>query len=198
MLEPSPAGVIVLAGGEATRLPGKLTMRIGDFPLLVRVFRNVSAGRETMISCNGALPFETGALIDAPVVVDRWPLRGPLSGLLSTMSALRTPWVFAVAGDAPFIDAGLIAALEACIEPGAEAIVPRHNRDGETRIEPLAALYARDAFLREGMQLLMSGSGSLHAVVERLQTRYLDLADGRIFANVNTKADYDALAQVLA
>ena len=35
-------GVIVLAGGEATRLPGKLFLDAGDLPLLVRVYRNVS------------------------------------------------------------------------------------------------------------------------------------------------------------
>ena len=41
--------VIVLAGGEAKRLPGKLYLDAGDLPLLVRVYRNVSSGRPTMI-----------------------------------------------------------------------------------------------------------------------------------------------------
>ena len=38
MLDATPAvTVIVLAGGEATRLPGKLYLDAGDLPLLVRV-----------------------------------------------------------------------------------------------------------------------------------------------------------------
>ena len=106
------SAVCILAGGEATRLPGKLSMAVGDVPMLVRVYRNVSPGRETWLSTKGPLPEEIAALIDAPQVVDRWPLRGPLSGLLSTLSEMRAEWVFAVAGDAPFVDAAFIDRLE--------------------------------------------------------------------------------------
>ena len=49
------AGVCILAGGEATRLPGKLALDVGDVPMLVRVYRNVSPGRETWLSTKGAL-----------------------------------------------------------------------------------------------------------------------------------------------
>ena len=199
MPERSPAvAVIVLAGGEAKRLPGKLYLDAGDLPLIVRAYRNVSAGRVTMISCKGALPYEIDLLIDAPAVVDRWPLRGPLSGLLSTMSELNAPWVFAAAGDAPFVDAAFIDTLEAQIEAGDEAIVPRHMRDGTPHLEPLAALYSREAFLREGLPVLLAGNGSLHATIERLSTRYVDIADERIFANVNTPDEYVSLRQVFS
>jgi molybdenum cofactor guanylyltransferase len=190
--------VIVLAGGEATRLPGKLFMDAGDLPLLVRVYRNVCAGRATIMSCKGALPYEIDMLIDAPAVVDRWPMRGPLSGLLSTMSEARTPWVFAVAGDAPFIDAAFIDTLEARIEPGDEAIVPRRVRDGQAAIEPLAALYERDAFLREGLPVLSGGHGKLGMVIDRLKTRFVDVEDDRVFANVNTPDEYHAIRNVLS
>jgi molybdopterin-guanine dinucleotide biosynthesis protein A len=196
----SAAGVIVLAGGEAKRLPGKLFLDAGDLPLLVRVYRNVSPGRETVLSCNAALPYEIDLLIDAPAVVDRWPQRGPLSGLLSAMSVMRAPWAFAVAGDAPFVDAAFIDRLEALIEPGDEAIVPRRTRDGKVHIEPLAALYLRDAFLREGLPVLSGGNGAMHAAVERLKTRYVEIgpADENIFANVNTPDEYAAIREVLS
>jgi molybdopterin-guanine dinucleotide biosynthesis protein A len=198
MPDTSPAvTVIVLAGGEAKRLPGKLFMDAGDLPLLVRVYRNVSAGRATLISCKGALPYEIDLLIDAPAVVDRWPMRGPLSGLLSTMSEVRTPWAFAAAGDAPFIDAALIDKLAAQIEPGDEAVVPRRMRDGALDIEPLAALYSCEAFLREGLPALLGGDGSLHMVIDRLKAHFVDVGDERIFANVNTPADYNAVREAL-
>lgn len=193
----SAVTVVLLAGGEATRLPGKLYMNAGEVPLLVRVYRNVSPGRPTLVSCKGALPFDVDRQIDAPAVVDRWPLRGPLSGLLSTIREVRTPWLFAAAGDAPFVDAALIDALEAQIQPGDEAIVPRHARDGETQIEPLAALYRCEAFMRVGLPVLAAGHGSILEVIENLKTRYVDVADERIFTNVNTPADYDAVAHAL-
>jgi molybdenum cofactor guanylyltransferase len=189
-------GVCILAGGEATRLPGKLSLAFGDVPMLVRVYRNVSPAGETWLSTKGPLAPEIEAHVDARQVVDRWPLRGPLSGLLSTMSEMRTTWVFAVAGDAPFVDAALVASLAAHIAPDVEAIVPAHDPLAR-RIEPLAALYRREAYLREGTPVLLGGDGALRLVIERLKTRFVPVADPRVFANVNTPAEYSALREAL-
>jgi molybdopterin-guanine dinucleotide biosynthesis protein A len=183
------ASVCILAGGEATRLPGKLALAVGDVPMLVRVFRNVSPGRETWLSTKEPLPAEIAAHIDAPQVVDRWPLRGPLSGLLSTLSEMRGEWVFAVAGDAPFVDAAFIDRLEEHIAPAFDAIVPMHDAN-DGRIEPLAALYRREAFLREGTPVLLGGQGALRLVIDRLRVRFVPVRDETAFANVNTPGDY--------
>ena len=187
-------GVCILAGGEATRLPGKLALAVGDVPMLVRVYRNVAPAGEVWLSTKGPLAPELDAAIEARRVVDRWPMRGPLSGLLSTMSEMRTDWVFAVAGDAPFVDAAYVAALAACIAPNVDAIVPAHDATNR-RIEPLAALYRREAYLREGMPVLLGGDGALRLVVERLRTRFVPVEDRRIFANVNTPDEYAALRE---
>jgi len=192
----SLASVCILAGGEATRLPGKLSMAVGDVPMLVRVYRNVCTGRETWLSTKGPLPDEIAAHIDAPQVVDRWPLRGPLSGLLSTLSGMQGEWVFAVAGDAPFVDAAFIDRLEAHITPQYDAIVPMHDENAK-RIEPLAALYRRDAFLREGMPVLLGGEGALRLVIDRLRVRFVAVRDERAFANVNTPDDYAKISEGL-
>ncbi len=202
-------GVCILAGGEATRLPGKLFLDAGDVPMLVRVYRNVSPGRETWISAKGALPAEIDAALDAPMVVDRWTRRGPLSGLLSTMSEMRTEWVFACAGDAPFVDAAFVDRLAAHLTAdagaalgagtaGLEAVVPAHDEAGR-RIEPLAALYRREAFLREGLPVLLGGEGALRLVIERLKAKFVSVPeDDRALANVNTPQDYAALRPALS
>jgi molybdopterin-guanine dinucleotide biosynthesis protein A len=124
-------------------------------------------------------------------------MRGPLSGLLSSIGEARTPWVFACAGDAPFVDAALIDMLEARIESGDEAVVPRRVCDGETQIEPLAALYLGAAFLREGLPVLTGGNGALRMVIDRLKTRFVDVDDEKLFTNVNTPDDYAAIREVL-
>ncbi len=190
-------GVCILAGGEATRLPGKLFLDAGDVPMLVRVYRNLRAGRETWISTKGALPAEIDAALDAPMVVDRWPLRGPLAGLLSTMGAMRTDWVFACAGDAPFVDAAFVDRLAEHVAPELEAVVPAQAEDPR-RIEPLAALYRREAFLREGLPVLRGGQGALRLVIDRLRTKLVPVPDPRALANVNTPQDYAAIRRVLA
>ncbi len=61
----SDIGVLILGGGDVTRLPGKLELAAGDTPMLARVFRNVSGGRETFVSCKGSLPPALDALLPA-------------------------------------------------------------------------------------------------------------------------------------
>jgi len=191
---PPEIGVLILAGGQASRLPNKLELAAGALPMIARVYRNVSAGRETFVSCKGTFPAEIDALLPCPMVVDRWPLRGPLAGILSTMAEMRSPYVFAVAGDAPFITTSLIDRLVRRLRPGDEAVVPRHGG----QIEPLAALYDRQAYLQAGIPTLMGGKGALRLVLDALHTNYVEMEeDERLFANVNTPADYAAVHEVL-
>jgi molybdopterin-guanine dinucleotide biosynthesis protein A len=160
--------------------------------MLVRVYRNVSPGRQTWLSTKGPLPPEITTQIDAPQVVDRWRLRGPLSGLVSTMSEMTTPWVFAVAGDAPFVTSAFIDELAAHVRDDLDAIVPQN--EGERKgIEPLAALYRREAFVREGLAVIERGEGALRLVIDRLRAAFVGVRDARIFTNVNTPQDYAAL-----
>lgn len=162
--------------------------------MIVRVFRNVSAGRETFISCKGTFPAEIDADLPCPMVVDRWPLRGPLAGMLSTMHEMRSPYVFAVAGDAPFVTSAFVDRLAGRLRPGDEAVVPRHSG----QIEPLAAIYERAAYLRTGMPTLLGGQGALRLVLDKLNVNFVELEeDERLFANVNTPADYAAVQEVL-
>ena len=75
---------------------------------------------------------------------------------------------------------------------------PERSRGTATKIEPLAALYDRAAFLREGLPVLLAGDGSLHSTVERLRARYVTIGDAHTFTNVNTPQEYDAVRSVLS
>ena len=84
-MRPGPdagTGVVILAGGEATRLPGKLELDAGGLPLIVRVLQNVRAAGPVYVSANRSFPPEIDMALHCPIVVDRHPGRGPLSGLL--------------------------------------------------------------------------------------------------------------------
>jgi len=188
--------ILILAGGEATRLPGKLALEVGEVPMLVHVFRNVSPGRATWLSVKGPLPDAIERAIDAPRVVDRWRLRGPLSGMISAMSEMDADWVFALAGDSPLIEARFVDELAAHVSDDVDAVVPVHE-DERRRIEPLAALYRREAFVREGLPVLERGDGALRLVLDRLRTRFVPIRDERPFVNVNTPDDYAKLREAL-
>lgn len=185
-------GVVILAGGEATRLPGKLELDAGGVPLVVRVLRNVRAAGPVYVSANRSFPPDIDMALDCPVIIDRWLQRGPLSGLCSALEFVREPWVFTVAADAPLVGAAVAAELARAWEPGIQAVVPV-NAQG--RLEPLCALYERQAFLEASAAALRGGSGGVAAVVERLPTKRVRLSDERVFANVNTAADRRTILQ---
>jgi molybdenum cofactor guanylyltransferase len=182
----APTAVIILAGGEASRLPGKLELDAGGVPLLLRVYRNVRAIGPVYVSAAGGFRPEIDLELKCPIVVDRWPKRGPLAGLYSTLGLVREERVFVVAGDAPFVDASVFEQLESAWEAGTQAAVPVNSQG---RLEPLCALYSRSALLEAARSVFAERSGGVAAAVERLQAKRVRLSNERVFANVNTAAD---------
>lgn len=176
--------IVILAGGKATRFPGKLETPIDGTPLLVRVYDNLRESAPVVIAGADTFSPEIDAKLDCPIVIDRWPHRGPLGGLLSACGELDARYVFVVAGDAPHVTAEVLASLHARRADGDEAIVPVHSG---TR-EPLAAIYDREAVLREGFDVLHDGNASMHALLDRLVVCEVPLAPA-FFSNINTAAD---------
>ncbi len=189
--EASRYGVLILAGGEATRLPGKLALLLDGVPLIVRVYRNFAGpvSREIVVSAKATFAPELDASLPVPVVIDRVARRGPLGGIVSALGTMRSRYVFVVAGDAPYVDAALADALASAMRGGDEAVVPIHDTDV---VEPLAALYERAALARVGFESLRNDNASVRALGDRLRTRNVR-CDARTFANANTDAELDAM-----
>jgi molybdopterin-guanine dinucleotide biosynthesis protein A len=182
--------IVILAGGRALRFPGKLEASLDGEPLLARVYRHVRDIAPTTIAARDTFSGALDALLDCPIVVDRWPDRGPLGGLLSAAREINAARIFALAGDAPLVTARIVDTLIAAWQDGDEAVVPEH--DG--RLEPLAALYDREALLREGWANLHGEDRSMHALLARLRVRRVP-CDAQAFANINTSADLALLAE---
>jgi molybdopterin-guanine dinucleotide biosynthesis protein A len=177
--------IVILAGGKATRFPGKLERRIDGEPMLLRVYRRARAtGWPVYVAGKGWNAPEIDAQLDSPILIDRRPGDGPLHAFLSACEAIECERIIALAADEPYVDARLLASIAAAWQPGDEAVAPEH--DG--RFEPLAALYVRSAVRREAAQLIEGGSRAMHALIARLQTRFVAVP-GWYFANVNTPQD---------
>ena len=181
-----PPAVVILAGGQATRLPGKLELDAGGVPLLVRVYRNVRQAGQVYVSASRSFPREIDLALECPVIIDRWAYRGPLAALDCVFERVRESLVFVVAGDAPYVTAATAQELGTYWEPGIEAVVPV-NAAG--RLEPLCALYDRLGFLQAAGAVLREGSGGVACAVERLRAKRVRLSDESVFANVNTAAE---------
>jgi molybdenum cofactor guanylyltransferase len=179
------AAALVLAGGRATRFPGKLESVIDGEPMLLRVCRNAAdTGLPLYVAGGGPFADTIASRAGAVQLPDRWPGAGPLRALQSAFEALHCDWVFVLAGDQPRTAPSLFRTLAGNYDSGIEAIVPEH--DG--RIEPLAALYRRRAALREARALAGGRDESMHALIARLKGRFVEV-DAAQFINVNTPAD---------
>jgi len=189
--------IVLLAGGSATRLPGKLALPIEGEPMLVRVYRRLVDGRRPcVVSARGPLDRSLAAKIDAPVILDDLADAGPLGAIVTVASTLTTPLFFAAAGDLPDLDASFIDDLENAYDLDArtgeapEAVVPAWpNGD----IEPLAALYATSAAAAAGSVALASGRRRVSAMIDSLRVLRFDVRpqDEARLANVNTRPDYE-------
>ncbi|HEY8321915.1 MAG TPA: molybdenum cofactor guanylyltransferase [Candidatus Baltobacteraceae bacterium] len=177
--------VVLLAGGEATRLPGKLERTDAGDPLIVGAYERFAPFYPVVVSASATFAPAIDARLACPIVVDRWSRRGPLAGILSALAAVRTPLICAVAADLPEVDADLVRALREAFHPDVDAVVPVHERG----VEPLCALYDRAAFERAGLPVLTRGTGAVRDALAGLRVATLAVPSHR-FANVNTHADW--------
>jgi len=190
--------IVLLAGGSATRLPGKLSLPIQGEPMLVRVYKRLYDGkRPFVISARRPLDDALATVIDAPVVFDDQGDVGPLGAIVTVAKSLTTPLFFAAAGDLPELDVAFIDDLETAYDRHAaygiapEAVVPLWpNGD----LEPLAALYETKAVMRAGSEALKSGRRRVSAMIEGMRVLHFDVRpqDERRLANVNTRPDYES------
>ena len=179
---------VILAGGEASRLPGKLSMDVGGVPMLVRVYENVRSLGDVYVSAREPAPDVVRSL-PCRIVYDRFAQSGPLAGLISAFEAIDAATVLAVAGDAPLFGGNAIAQLRDAWTEGSHAVVPI-DRDG--RLHPLCALYDRPAFLQHAAGVLENSAAVLD-VVRLLRPTYVRLHDPEALRNINTPAEYASL-----
>lgn len=183
--------VLLLAGGQARRFPGKLEHRIDGRPMLARCYHHVrQAGWPVFLAAAGSFSRELDRQIDAPMLVDRRPGRGPFIAVVDGCATIRAERVFAIAADQPELGAPLLQRLAAAWEDGDEAVVPEH--DGI--LEPLAALYDRRAVLSAAFEL-RAGRGAMHDLLARLRVRRVACDAGQ-FKNVNRREDLSGSASI--
>ena len=137
---PSLSGAI-LAGGRSSRMGRdkaelKLTLPSGErLTMLQLVHRALQPVCDETLIVGG--PERPG--IDGIKVADIFPDAGPLSGILSALSASSNDRVFVVACDMPLVNTEVIEGLAALVGDH-DAVVPRV--DG--RFETLHAIYKTD------------------------------------------------------
>jgi molybdopterin-guanine dinucleotide biosynthesis protein A len=190
----------ILIGGKSSRLgTDKAFVGLGGMTLAERALANVRDGlpsAKITIVAGGSTQFAIEAIaIDTPFIFDLYEARGPLGGLHAALAYAKTPWIFVLACDYPFVSPQLISFLAEQVTDEFGSVAPEQN-DG--RLQPLCALY-NVAAARTVVEEILDRprvAPPMHEVISQLNPRvvgfdeYSHLAGAdTFFININTAAD---------
>jgi molybdopterin-guanine dinucleotide biosynthesis protein A len=183
------AAAAVLLGGASTRMGrDKARLEFAGVPAATRLARRLAALFGEVLLVGGEAPEGAPGRRVADVEGPACALRG----LVSALAAARAPRVLVLATDLPLLHADLLLALYAW--PEAALVLPETTEG----LQPLCALYAREAVLPAARARLARGELALHGLVAEVGASRLSPADvacvdprGRALTNVNTPRDLE-------
>lgn len=178
---------VILAGGENRRMPVlKAFIKVNGKPIIERNL-NLLRGlfQEVFIVTNQP---ELYIHLDAKLFGDVYNIRGPMTGILTSLMNASNEWVFIIACDMPFINEDVIRYMAL-------------NRDGYdsvlTESEPLFAFYSK-VLLKPMERSLLAGRNGINDFLKNKKVKYIKLSevkkirDGeRSFINLNTPDDVE-------
>ena len=181
---------VILAGGKSSRMGSNkalLPYRGGRF--IEAIYRQLSSLFEEVLVVTNTP--EQYAFLGCPMVPDLYQDMGALAGLHAGLAHSRTPHIFAVACDMPYLSNAVIRTLVARRHQS-DVIIP----EGENGLEPLHAVYCRSCLpametaLQTGKRRLVSFFSEARVVIVPGDTvRFVD-PQLNSFRNINTPADY--------
>lgn len=192
----------ILAGGANSRMGRrKASLKLGGRSLVEIAHSALSAITDDIRVVGEKWSDNTG---DGLVwIVDlRAAEKSSLLGLITALTYCEKPWAFVLACDMPFVTGSLVERIASFRSSDTDVIVPIQS-DG--RLQPLCALYRRNACLEKTMEMLEAGNRSLHSLVKQLNPRlvefaeFSDLSNSELFfTNINTPQDLRASEEIIS
>jgi molybdopterin-guanine dinucleotide biosynthesis protein A len=179
----------ILAGGENTRMPViKAFIKIDGTTIIERSLKTYrQIFRDSYIVTNQP---ELYSQFGINMLGDIYDIRGPMTGIFTSLINSSEPWVFVSACDMPFLNGDLIEYM-ASRRPGYEAVVPLYKGSPE----PLHAFYSTR--LTSAMEkTLLLGNRALKDFLHTKKVKYLPVRDmkkydpaAKSLINLNTPQD---------
>lgn len=175
--------VVILAGGEASRMGGGKPLRLlGGQTLLDRAIER-ARGWSDRVYLSARSPEQVGAA-GLPLLIDEPGLAGPLAGL-SAARRVDCPAILTIPCDMPFLPEDLLTRLAAVL-PGHGAALA----EGGDRVYPVCGLWRTEA-LGEIGRYAATGARSLAGFARTIGFATANW-DSHPFDNLNTPAELAA------
>lgn len=179
---------VILSGGKNTRMnyKTKAFLEFEGSTFIDRTLNAISDYEEKIISCNDIEKYKDFEDI-ALIVLDDFKEIGPIGGIYSSLKVSRFSHSLIVAGDMPFLNKKLLNYLgEYNFEE--DALIPVVNG----RIQPLCGIYKKD-ILKTIEEMINNKNYKLKSLLEKINTKYIDMNEVDNFSNINTIEEYDKL-----
>ena len=179
---------IVLSGGRSSRMgTDKCELEYeGQTLINYQIGKIKRIGIEDIIASG-----YRGKMCDAKIVADDI-MKGPLSGLLKGLMAIKNDRAFVISVDVPLVKIESIKKIiDYSFEKDFDITMLRH-RDSR---EPLIAVYKKN--LIDTIRVLLNGDNySMMRLADMVSCGFVDLDDeDRFYLNVNNKEDYNKLLE---
>jgi molybdenum cofactor guanylyltransferase len=183
----APLYGLILVGGASSRMGRpKWSIEYRGEPQAHRVAR-LLAGFCDRVFLSVAPGQDTTGMPDLPALEDRFPMRGPVAGLLSAMEAHPEAAWLALACDLPFVEEKTLRKLVASRRRFGIATAYRSAHDELP--EPLCAIWEPRSRQRL-LQALGVGMGCPRKVLIESATHLVELDDPQALDNANTQEDF--------
>ena len=194
----------ILIGGKSSRLGvDKAFVQLDGKSLMDRAVETLRGAlpeaRVTAVAASQS-QFAIKAITSGiPFIFDLYEGRGPLGGLHAALALARSPWIFLLACDYPFVSADLIQLLASKISDESGAVVPL-QKDG--RMQPLCAFYRVESAIPLIAEILERPRSTppVHEIVDILDPQIVQFEEyahlskaTELFTNINTPADLESL-----
>jgi len=185
-------GLIILAGGAASRFNEKPFYKFRGKEMLGVIYNNLAEGfDEVVVSVKQMHAERVSKVVNAEIVLDEYALDTPLVGILSACSNMSSERVFVVPCDVPMIKKDVVEIILSKLNK--DAAVPKWE-DGQ--IEPLVAAYKREKIAKGCKEALNAKKMRVRDALDGLDVQYVNTdllkeIDPELlsFRNVNTKDD---------
>lgn len=199
---------VILSGGKSSRMgTNKALLKIDDKTIIEKVFDSMKEiFDEVIISTNEPELYDN---INALKIKDRFPGFGPLAGIHSALSELKTKKIFITTCDLPFINRALINFLleietdEMIVVPKAENKVQHHCGIYDRKILPLLEKVLSNVLDAKNINQEVKNSAlSLWNFAERVGVEIIDVEEKifytkDLFYNINTPEEYEYVRERL-
>jgi molybdenum cofactor guanylyltransferase len=186
---------VILAGGKGSRLNfvEKALLELHGKPILNHIIETLSrCVDEIIVVVRDEEQQRRLHLAGVTIVRDEVQDFGPVAGICSGLSASSSQYAFVAACDMPFIKADVVDLLFHKAA-GYDVAIPYP-------LEPLHAVYRREATIRAAKVAIQRRKGAIMYVVDQLQVNFVPKDEIRLidpslctFVNINSLEDVEIL-----